>query len=334
MKKIFKYIGFTLLALLVLFIVLAFVMPTEHSITLEKTINAPKVMVFNAINDLRAHQEWIPYGDGDETMKIELADKKVGKGASYQWTSETQGDGMYKITESDSDTGISAVVDFGKKQANEKMTLENVDGKTKIDYLFDFESGRFSNVFMPIQKIFMKGMFKNSLENIESLVLNRKDNAEYYGYKIDQEVIPLQYFATKRSEVQEDKVQQFYASNLGSLYSSLQSAGIESNGKPCVLIYNFKPLESKVDLAAGIPLNGEENFEGATLQKIPAGSAVTLDFYGDYKKIWKGHDAIQAYMSDRELVHDWPVIEQYITDPSVEQDPTKWLTEIYYPIGN
>lgn len=334
MKKVLKYIGFTLLGLIILLIVLSFIMPKKHSISIEKMIDAPKNMVFNAVNDLRAHQEWIPYGEGDKTMQFELAEKKVGKGASYKWTSSKQGDGSYTINESDSDSGISSTVDFGGNTATEKFMLENVEGKTNVQYQFDFNSGFVSNVFVPIQKIFMKGMFKKSLDNIDELVMNRKDNAEYYGYKLKEEVTPLQYYATKRSEVQEDKVQQFYASNLGTLYTDVQEAGVESKGKSCVLIYNFKPQESKIDMAAAIPLDGEENFEGSTLQVIPAGSSVVLDFYGDYKNIWKGHDAIQAYMTDRELVHDWPVIERFITDPSIEQDPTKWLTEIYYPIGN
>lgn len=333
--KILKYIGYTLLGLIVLFVILAFVLPTEQHITVSKTIDGPQLMVFNALNDLRAQEEWSPFKEGDETMKWTMGDKVVGNGANYTWTSDKQGDGSYRIIESNLEKGIKTEVKFGENRGGKgTIEMKPAGDKTAVNWTFDFDAGRFANVLMPIFKIGMKKTLSKGLDNLDNLIKTRKTKGEYYGYAINKKVIPLKYYATKRSEVSEDKVQQFYSSNLGYLFSSIQSAGAEMSGKACGLIYNFKANESKVDFAAGIPLLSEVNLADATLETIEAGDAAQVDFYGDYKDIHIAHTAIQAYLSDRELVHNWPVIEEYITDPSVEQDPAKWLTAISYPIAN
>lgn len=333
--KILRYLSYVLLSLIVLFIVLAFVLPIEQQITTSKTIDGPQLMVFNAINDLRAQEDWSPFKDADPTMDWTMGDKLVGKGASYTWTSENQGDGSYRIVESNLETGIKTEVKFGEKRGGKGTISLNPNGEsTEVNWTFEFKAGRFTNVLMPILKVGMKNTFKKGLENLDALIKTRKNEGEYYGYSINQEVIPLKYYATKRSEVSQDKVQQFYASNLGYLFTSIQNAGAEMSGKPSGLIYNFKPQESKVDIAAGIPISDEVNLEEVPLETIEAGKAAQLDFYGDYSDIPIAHAAIQAYLSDRELIHNWPIIEEYVTDPSVEKDPAKWLTVISYPIAN
>lgn len=333
--KILKYISYFLLGLIALFIILAFLLPTEQEITVQKTINGPRLMVFNALSDLRAQEVWSPFKDADETMTWTMGDKVVGKGANYTWTSENQGDGSYRITESTFEKGITTEVRFGEKRGGKgSMDLKSEGDQTTVTWTFEFTAGRFTNVLMPILKIGMKNTFAKGLENLASLIQKRKIKGEYYGYAINQKVIPLKYYATKRSEVSEGQVQQFYSSNLGYLFTAIQNAGAEMSGKASGLIYNFKPNESKVDFAAGIPISNELNLLDATLETIEAGNAAQVDFYGDYADIHTAHTAIQAYLIDRELIHNWPIIEEYITDPSVEQDPAKWLTSISYPIAN
>jgi len=55
-----------------------------------------------------------------------------------------------------------------------------------------------------------------------------------------------------------------------------------------------------------------------------------LDFYGDYNHTSDGHDAIKEYMTDRGYLQDPPIIEEYVTDPTIEADPSKWLTKLTY----
>lgn len=330
--KVLKYIGYGLLALLILFIILAFVLPTKHHISVEETINAPKAYVFNAINDMRAHENWSPWKSDDPEMTMTMGDRVVGPGAYYTWESEKNGTGKYTIQSSDIDQGIKTLVEFGKRgSGNGSFDLVGDGDKTKATWSFDFESGRFMNVFMPIMSFSMKRTFRKGLNNIDKLLQTRIKEGSYFGYPVKESVGPIRFFSTKRSVVQEDKSQQFYAANLGQLFTSVQASGVKVAGKPCALIYNFLPRENKVDMAAAIPLGENLDFEGASLQTIQAGPIAYVEYTGDYKGISKAHEAIQSYLTDREMNHNWPIIEEFVTDDTVEEDKRVW--RIIYPLA-
>jgi len=333
--KFLKKLGIGLVILLILFVVLAFVMPTEHSIEVNRKMDVPTLMAYNAVNDMRAHQVWNPWQDQDETMVVTLGDKLVGVGASYSWVSENMGNGIYTITKSNPDEGIQTRVEFeGRGEGSGKLGIVPNGEGTDASWAFEWTSGRFMNVFAPIMKIGFKRTLKKGLKKLENLVKERKSKGTYFGFEVKEELTPMRFFATKRAMVDIDKTQQFYAANLGSLFGKVQSAGANMKGKPCGLIYNYREKEGRIDMASGIPLEDNINIPEASQEIIQAGNSIVIDYLGDHNEISKAHDAIQAYMSDRELVHDWPVVEEYITDPSEEQDPSKWLTKISYLVGN
>ena len=129
--------------------------------------------------------------------------------------------------------------------------------------------------------------------------------------------------------MQPTNVQQFYASNLGNLFNKAQTAGIEMKGMPCGLYFSMNPdSNGSMDMAAAIPISTAVSIEGAGYLSIPARAAISLDYYGDYHTIPQGHLAMEAFMKDRGYLLDTPVIEEYVTDPGEEPDPSKYLTRI------
>ena len=57
---------------------------------------------------------------------------------------------------------------------------------------------------------------------------------------------------------------------------------------------------------------------------------MVIDYYGDYDQTGKAHDAMEKYLKDRNILFNPPVVEEYVTDPGEEKDPSKWLTKIIY----
>lgn len=173
--KFLKILGWILALLVVLAIVLAFVLPTKHHVEAEHTIDASKTMIYNAINDLNAHEIWSPWKKNDPSMKFDLGEKTIGKGATYSWTSENSGNGSYTITDSDIDTGVKSHVVFeGQGDGNGLLSLSEDNGKTKVKWGFDFESGRFMNLFIPFMTRKMKATFKQGLKVLMSWSLLEK----------------------------------------------------------------------------------------------------------------------------------------------------------------
>ena len=83
-------------------------------------------------------------------------------------------------------------------------------------------------------------------------------------------------------------------------------------------------------MAAAIPVNEEKTIKDLTSITIEDRPAIVVDYYGKYEETGKAHDAIDAYMADHALLMDAPAIEEYLTDPLKEKDPSKWLTKVIY----
>ena len=138
------------------------------------------------------------------------------------------------------------------------------------------------------------------------------------------------YYIMNRQEVAFENMQQFYAQNLGSLFGKLQKAGIDMKGMPSGLFFKYDEKAGKTDMAASIPIAEPVDIKGATSLTIPSGRAIQVDFYGDYHNLGDAHNAIAEYMLDFGLLNNSPVVEEYMTDPGEEPDPSKWLTKVTY----
>ena len=129
-------------------------------------------------------------------------------------------------------------------------------------------------------------------------------------------------------------MQQFYVQNLGILFKDAQEADLEMDGMPSGLFYSALKGGDVIDMAAAIPVAEEVNIANASTEYIAPRKAIIVDYYGDYNNSIEAHNAIRAYFDDHNYVVDKPVIEEYVTDPTTEKDPNKWLTKItYYIVG-
>ena len=62
--------------------------------------------------------------------------------------------------------------------------------------------------------------------------------------------------------------------------------------------------------------------------------AVKTTLKGDYSNLKEAWDKGMKYIEQYNLVfdEDGVAIESYVTDPSNEPNPAKWITEIYMPV--
>ena len=334
MKKFFKILGWILLLLLILLLVLMFVMPTKMNVEYSKKLDAPKNMVFNSVNDLNSWETWNPWKQMDETLVMTLGEKTSGDGASYSWTSENMGSGTYTVSDVVSNKSLKTNLNFdGQGEGLGSWNFEEDDGKTKATWGFEFEMGRPMNLMAPFMKRSIKKSFKTGFKSLEKFLEERIEEKVYNGHKIIEIAMPEKHFVMSRSMIPMDNIQQFYSTNLGSLFGKLQRAGKEMDGMPCGLYFKWDEETNMTDMAAAIPVSKPASIKGASSYTIPEKTALQIDYYGDYKEIVSAHMAMDAYLKDYGLVSDMPVIEEYVTDPGDEPDPSKWLTKVTYYLG-
>ena len=104
------------------------------------------------------------------------------------------------------------------------------------------------------------------------------------------------------------------------------------DGMPTGLFYTYDEKTGTTDMVAAMPVKGSPTVTGFETFLIPAGKEVCVDYFGPFEKMGEAHFAIDDYLKEKKLVQSPPAIEQYMTDPMMEKDTSKWLTRIVYPI--
>jgi len=339
MKKLLYYLlGFLLLVILI-YCGLCAIGPKNFNTERSLTIDAPKNMLFNMVNDFKVWEKWSPWYDKDPAMKVEYGPTTQGVGASYSWSgNEEVGAGTMTAIES----SVGAI-------HKSKMVFEGFDEPSTAEFNFNDKEGKtevvwkhYSESDLPFlirgymlitgAKKKMEKDFENGLNKMAALAKKRVTEKIYNGYKIIETTQPEKHFILNRQEVGYDNVQQFYAGNLGSLFTKAQTSGVEI-GTPCGLFYGFNDGTKMVDMAAAIQIKEPIAIRGAQSLTLPASRSIVVEYFGDYDGTPAAHAAVESFMKDYNILHNSPYIEEYVTDPGEEPDPKKWLTKITYYIS-
>ncbi len=171
--KIIKYGLFGLLGLVVLFVVVGLVLPSEYKVERSIRIQAPPERIFTEINDLKNWPKWTMWSERDPNMKIEYEGAETGVTAKNKWDSESQGSGEMTITESVPGELIRydlVFADFDMSSVG-TMRLEKEDGGTRVTWSDEGTFG--ANPIYKYFGLFLDGMigpdFEGGLKNLKVL---------------------------------------------------------------------------------------------------------------------------------------------------------------------
>lgn len=142
-----------------------------------------------------------------------------------------------------------------------------------------------------------------------------------------------QTFMGIRAKVPMDRIQSTYGPNMNKVFTACQNAGLQMAGMPSALFYEFNEEAKYIDMAATIAVTSGKNVGGGVeVFTLPTTKALQIDYYGTYQGIANAHYAMDDYMSTYKLIQNRaiPVIEEYITDPGAQPDPSKRLTKVTY----
>lgn len=337
--KVLKIILGIVAALAVLVLVLGLIMPNEFHIERSTSIDAPKNAVFSKINDVKNWEEWGPWMT-DETIKIEYGEVTAGVGANYSWTSENMGNGAMKMVENVPSEKIKNELYFeggdDDNPMNGHWTFEDTeDGLTKVTW------GMSGDVPYPMNAMLIMGeskeaaeMFETGLANLKGICEKEAKDKTYRGYKVNVIDFPGRNYLAVRKEVSFADFKAFYSENLPKLAGAFAGGNIEMDGMPSGLYYKWDEENQMADMAAAIGYKGGEPNDQFAQIKVEAGKALHIDYFGDYEGVGEAHYAMDDYMKENGIEQAKLVVEEYVTDPGMEPDTSKWLTKLTYLLEN
>ncbi len=118
---------------------------------------------------------------------------------------------------------------------------------------------------------------------------------------------------------------------LPEVWRFLEAKKVKPAGPPFTRFFSYD--DGVVDLEGGIPVEKTVDGEGRIAAgELPGGPAATTLHIGPYNTLPEAHDALHTWMHEHNKVSAGPQWEFYRTDPGREPDPSRWETELIWPI--
>ena len=148
-----KTIGLVAIAVLVAFLGIVALLPSDYKVTRSIEIAAPPAAVHAQINDFHNWDAWSPWAKLDPNMKTTYTGPTPGEGASYHWTSpmDNVGEGRMTILKSVPGERVDIKLEFIKPFAGlslTEFTIQPAAGGATVTWTMTGENDFVSKAFM------------------------------------------------------------------------------------------------------------------------------------------------------------------------------------------
>lgn len=335
--KTLKTIGIGLIGVILLLLVIAFFLPSKVHIERSIEIKGNPANAYNLINRITEWKQWSPWHKLDTNAKWIYSEQTEGTGAWYTWESEVRnvGSGKLTITNSKPYEIISTALQFEKMTpAHSDFIFTPTTDGYKLTWTMDSDMGlnpigRWFGVFMDrmIGPDYEKGL--QAIKEISERVPEKETIA---GFDFEQRDMQALMIAGIRETV---KMSEFnsakFANWFGAIGKTLETGKIAPTGPPMAIYYSFENETS--DMEAAMPVSSIGKDVGMVkFHELPACKALVVKYLGDYSGTARVYAATFDYFKTKGIEMVGAPMEIYITDPMMEKDTAKWLTEIVFPV--
>jgi len=332
----FKKILIGLGVLVALVVIAGFIMPGHVELSKSITIDAPPENAFEEINNLENNPKWSYWNSLYKEMKVTYGDKKAGVGAVSEWDGPESGKGKMTIVESIPNKSIKMDLDFmeqGTAQAWYGFEPEGEGFKLTTGFSTDFGMNPIARL---IGGIMVKPEMEKSFDYNLSKLKEIAESKPKFKVKIDEvttQTINYVGISTKMSIEDGNAISAQMAKSYGELMGMLGKAKVEVTGQPFALYPMYDEEAKQMEMVCALPVAAGAKIPAKyKLMENPGGKALKVVYMGDYSGLDVPHEEINRYIEYKKLEVVGAPWEVYVTDPMVEKDTAKWITEVYYPI--
>ncbi|MBJ11034.1 MAG: hypothetical protein CMP66_06220 [Flavobacteriales bacterium] len=333
--KIFKFFFFAISGFIALYILACVFMPSNFEVSREIEINTNPLIVFNQINDFHNWNNWDPWAEIDSTIINKFDKITEGEGAYREWTAEKLGNGNMKITNS----VLLKQIDFEISLSDwstfyGKFIFQPTKAGVKVNWTDKGNLPFLARGCGPIFDAMIGADFEKGLKNLKDYCENLPASTENMKLVI-WESQPYVYIldSCKVSDINV-KLGEIYE----EIYLTLATQGIMPISQPFAKYINFPHKagdDNKVILKAGAFLEEEiETLGRIQIGNSTSGNTLQSSHFGVYETVSVTHDLMKKHCNEIGYTINGSAYEIYITDPSLEPNPSKWETKVIYELVN
>lgn len=339
--KILKRIGLVVVLLLAVYIVLALIAPSKMHVERKTVIMTSAATVFDEINTIKQWQQWSYWDNIDPKMQSTYEGPESGVGAVHKWTSENDsvGNGTLTIMKSEPTSLVECKLEFeGMGAAVSGWNIKDTVGGVCVTAYMDGETPflmRPMMLFMDMDAI-LGSDFEKTLAGLKKHCESLPSPEMTAEYTMEISPLPAMKLMTIADSCNAAELGQKFGGLYGEIGAEMKKQGLNQNG-PVLAIYDRADRRPDGTMyfvfRAGVPVDAAGKSAGKVqYQETASSNAVKCNYYGGYSNLSACHDAIDKYITANGKKINGPAWELYVSDPGMEPDSTKWLTEIYYQV--
>ena len=325
-----KWFGAGILGLIILFILIAFLLPAGRSVSRSAIINCKPGKVFGYLIKADQWKYWMVRKDWDtSTFKTEvMAD---GEGAAI---SIGENHSTLSIKSIRQDSVIIIELEASRKEEFQ-FSNEALDDGTRVTLQYDVDTGknpwnRWIDYFVGAND---GEMLEGWLNLLKVQVENLEDEPELIaGFKFEIREMPQILVAGVRAKVnlndpEGPQFSRWYA-EIGNL---LANAGLQMAGSPMAIYFGNDSISTDIESAVPVSSPGTDN-GNVKFHSFPQTRAIVVKYLGDYANTGLVYGEMTSFMQKKGFERSGAPMEIFVTDPGIQPDTSKWLTEIIFPI--
>ena len=324
MINVLKKIFFVLVALVLIFVVVGFILPRQRHVERSVFIDSPASVVFSQVNGFRHFNDWSPWVAVMPDAEYEFEGPDFGVGAMMTWTAteprpET---GSQTIIASTPYERVDIELDFGGEGTAQAAYLLQPEGEgTNLTWSFDTDFGinilaRYWGLFMERQ---LGPLYAQGLTNLKRLT-EELPKMDWSGLEIGITEVPsttIAYF-TGSSGNDPDEIGAALGAAYGRVAMFISANGLQMEGQP-IAINNYWD-ERGFGFDAGIPVTGMPS-RGAgpdspvRMGETYGGRVVRAVHLGPYTELETTYGLVEAFVAAHRLEANGRSWDVFVSDP-------------------
>lgn len=329
-----KKVLYVIIGLALVYVLMCLFGPSEMTVTRDISINASTDVVKMQLADVRFFQEkWSPWSEKDPNMKVTYIGEIGKPGYGYEWEGNSDvGKGKIEFEAINGDSLIQKLTFDGMGVSKGFYVVTGDANATKVIWGLHFDVdffGRGMMLVMNMDKMMGKD-FEYGLTRLKKEIEALPKAPVAAQYEVKEVDWTEKMFVGKRGTFKFEQLSAFFGENYPKLFEELGKAKIEPTMAPTAIYFEWDEKNGAADCAATacVPVNSK--IKGWETFMVPASKVLHIAYYGAWNKSINAHLAMDEHMKRNGLPMQTHVIEEYVTDPMVEKDTAKWLTNIYY----
>ena len=333
--KTLKKIVIALVLVFTAYIFISFLLPSKVRVERSVIITAPNGLIFEQINNFHNWQHWSHWDNIDPEMRSVYEGPESGTGAIHRWTSQNKevGNGSLQITASVPDASILTDLTFNNRLSHGGWTIRDTTDGACVSTYMEMDMGLMERILPGLMMdSFLGPAFEKSLEALkkrcEALKLEKPAAS---ALAIEQVACKEQLYLSVKLKTNLQSITNDISAAYMKIGAYMKQHNIPMAGPVCAFYNTVAP--DHIDMEAAIPIAKAVKTDGEVQIKArAAGMAAVAHYYGSYLRKDAAYAALESWIKANNKKVSGAPWEVYVTDPMMEKDTSRWLTDVYYPI--